>query len=204
MMITGTVDDAAGAVYAKPTVGVMDLAARSTAEYVRTLPTRLASRVTPMIREYHDRFVNTSVSAVASAIRNKVESYFSADAIQLTQTPRDMQTANLAMRNVLMVSPTARRLKKAGTISGYGDDYEDTTPHLEGSLRPDYRRVYCGVFRRTEETVKHEHYYERLSSGEVAMSMYEQAMAVASIDALEDILEDGGVDPTSEWNEFMG
>lgn len=147
---------------------------------------------------------NGKMARAATALRNRVAGYFQEDAVRYLSTVGQIQNAPQQMVRWVMAHPGMRTLYQQDSIVGYGERYIDVDPGGVGKGHYDYRRATNGMLLKNDDGVyQATSYADKILPDEVGLSVVEQASIIRTWAVLDEALEEGVSDPSSEWNDMI-
>lgn len=206
----------ASALFARPSSAGMEYIQQGVNAYLQTA-TQAPTYIRDRVMAGYERFRETELGRQVQAIRYKLRNFWQSDAIRPMWDVGDIQQAPATMARWVMAHPGMRELYHEGRIEGYGHHYHDPAPGIVGQDFYDYRRATTGVImpeftvQQLEggdtETVRREHYtnhYERLIGSDQVLAHLDKAAIQITYRTLDEALEDGRADPSSQWNGTIG
>ena len=193
------------------TAALFGTASHSTVNYVNNRAKEFMGIVSQSSKEIVDRFrrdfseaTSGHVSRAAQAVRNRVLGYFQDDSIRYLSSVGQIQNAPNKMVRWVMAHPGIRDYYHQGSVMGYGDRYEDVARDVSGPRHYDYRRVTNGMIIKNESgAYSATTYAERLHGSDIDLNVSQQSAILRTWMVLDEALEDGVIDPTSEWNDLI-
>lgn len=205
-------DSMATALFGQPSSAALDYLRQGVDRYIqqaRAIP-NLPSYIAESVMSSYNSFRSLNMGHHVQALRSKIHNYWEADVIRPVTNVHDMQQLRPNMARWVMAHPGMRELYHEERIEGYGKHYVDPAPGVSGEAFYDTRRAVEGVIRplySPEGEFKGQgtrHYVETLIGSDRVLSHLEKSAINITWGAIDENLEEGIYDPSSEWNGTIG
>lgn len=194
---------AAGAIFAQPTNATTNYISNAVNTFMaqsHNIPDTIAAHV----MQQHAAFKESTIGRGVAAIRNKIGTFFQADSIHMLKGVGEVQQAPDSMVRWIMANPSLRKLYHDKRVEGFGKRYTDPQPLVSGKLHYDYRRVMDGVVTEKDGVVSYSNFYDAPLPGDTVLSLIDKAVIRMAWCAVDEAIEEGVTDPSSEWNGMIG
>ncbi len=198
----------AGAVFGKGLFGTLS---QNTVNYLQNQIQSLANAGTEYGRAVYERSMavfnavnSDEANQLAEAVLSQVESLMGMDIIEPLLTVPLLQSAKPIMQGWIMTDPIMRKAWYDGKIEGYSDTYQDDQPGAIGHEHEAYRYLMNGVFVEHEtQAWQYSLYADRDHNKDTMLSIRKLADIVQTQEAARMALEDGELDPTSQYGASL-
>lgn len=148
-----------------------------------------------------------STSDAIQALRNltfKKDNLYEANQIHRINNIEGFQTANPINQRWIMAHTPIRELYLANSLEGYGDSYNNVHGNTIGEDNYDYRRVMSGVMTPVVESDSIKTFYEPLKENDEALTLHQKVDIINNWNLLNNLLDEGELDPTSPVGNLLG
>jgi len=163
----------------------------------------IPQQVMSAVQANYNTFVQSQVGRTVNAMRHKLNHYWDPDTITRITTLDGFQQSGDGMSRWLMTDPRLREMRNSQAISGWKDTYVDPTPNAVGVKHRDYRLLNSGQILHPEGKKPLMRRYIEPWGDQVALTTHDKVAIKLSLATINDYLDDGEDDPTSEWNSTI-
>lgn len=152
----------------------------------------------------YERFNSSNAIELAKATLNQMRGIFQSDIVRTIHNLEDFQIATPVMQRWVMANPLVRELYHKQQCDGYSDTYVDQEPTKIGKDHYDWRRVNNGMIEVDDNggwTANQ--YADYAPNYEEELEISDQFRILDSWNAIENLILQGGSDPTSPWNNSL-
>jgi len=145
------------------------------------------------IKNMYGDMTDNSMFMKAKSILSNSNTFIKNDIIQYRDEDT-IFTSGMLNRRYIMANPTLNEMYSNNRVDGWMDMWLDTEPHMEPTLRDDYRNVMDGIGVFTDEGMVVTNYS---SDDETELTLEEKYIVHDLWDTAMSIMDDG-IDPTNE------
>lgn len=150
----------------------------------------------------YDRISGSTAMRMARQAVAMVGNMWDTNEIHRLSLMTEIQLAKTVMQRWIMANPTVRNMYYEQRIDGYSDSYVDMHPNDIGENHYDYRRVMNGIAVEDGDRILCTTYPDELLD-EKELTIEEQVDILITWDKVEQMMREGGEDPTSKWGTSL-